>query len=409
MRSTLSPVTPTHASVWRWTGLTAIGVAVVLFVVLFALPTDRPASEERMPLAEVRPPSVTAPIVHPPSVTAPVADSQSHGPPSPPRAAQPSATDKLCGVSGPDLVRKENESLQQHAARLAENGIIRWRAGLLQSEDPKQRAMGLVLQNAALKHIPLPLNERDTPSNNDLVLLAINSDDPAIYAAALGQCRTWDYQMTVGPCQGLSVEHWTHIDPDNALPWILIAARARRAQNEAVSNEAMSQAAHASRIDSYSDEMTAAALNAPPRDVSPLEKAVVGAVLTSLYRVATPWELPELCSEEALQRAERKDQCSSIAKLAAEGSTLFDVEAARDLGRRLRWPKDQLAALDEELRSISSYAYSWDYPWGQSHPGHGVECTNFLRYDAFIDQLAAHRSERAAVRAAIKLAGAPSP
>ena len=110
-----------------------------------------------------------------------------------------------------------------------------------------------------------------------------------------------------------------------------------------------------------------------------------------------------------MQRAERKDQCSSIAKLAAEGSTLFDVEAARDLGRRLGWPKDQLAALDEELRSISSYAYSWDYPWGQSHPGHGFECTNLLRYDAFIDQLAAHRSERAAMRATIKLAGAPSP
>src|SRR5207302_1801050 len=119
MRSTLSPVTPTHASVWRWTGLTAIAVAVVLFVALFlARPADRPASEERVPLAEVRPPSVTASVVHPPSVTASVADSQSHGPPSPPRAAQPSATDKLCGVSGPDLVRKENESLQQHAARL---------------------------------------------------------------------------------------------------------------------------------------------------------------------------------------------------------------------------------------------------------------------------------------------------
>jgi hypothetical protein len=73
------------------------------------------------------------------------------------------------------------------------------------------------------------------------------------------------------------------------------------------------------------------------------------------------------------------------------------------------WPKDQLAALDEELRSISSYAYSWDYPWGQPHPGHGVECTNLLRYNAFFDQLAAHRSERAAMRAAIKLAGTPSP
>ena len=403
MRSTLSPVTPTHASVWRWTGLTAIAVAVVLFVALFlARPADRPASEERVPLAEVRPPRVTAP--------APLADSQSHGPSSPPRAAQPSATDKLCGVSGPDLMRNENESLQQHAARLAQNEIIRWRTGLQQSEDPKQRAMGLVLQNAALKHIPLPLNERDTPSNNELVLLAINSDDPAIYAAALGQCRTSDFQMTVGPCQGLSLEQWAHIDPDNALPWLWIAARARRAQNEAVSNEAMSQAARASRIASYSGEMAAVALDALPRDVSPLEKAVVGAVLTSLYRVETPWELAELCSEEALQRAERKDQCSSIAKLlAAEGSPLSDVVAAQELGRRLVWPNDQSAALDEEQKSWSTYVQSWDDPWGQSHPGHGFECTNLLRYDAFIDQLAAHRSERAAMRATIKLAGAPSP
>ena len=359
-----------------------------------------------MPLAEVRPPSETAPVVHLPRVTAPPADSRSHKL-SPPVAARLSTTDKLCGVSGPDLMRNENESLQQHVARLAKNSIIRWRTGLLKSEDPRQRAMGLVLQNASLREIGMPLNERDTPPINELVLLAINSDDPAIYAAALGECRTSDYQMTVGPCQGLSIDHWAHIDPDNALPWILTAARARRAQNEVVSDEAMSQAAHASRVASYSDEMTAGALNAPPRDASPLEKAVVGAVLTSLFRVSTPWELAELCSEEAFQRAERKDQCSSIARLAAEGSTFIDVDAAQKLGRRLGWPKDQLAALDEELRSWSSYFHSSYDAWRQAEPGH--DCAHLQRDNVFLDQLAALRSERAAMKATIKLTGAPSP
>src|SRR5437016_9078759 len=127
-------VTPTHGSgsARRWAGLGVLAAAIVLFVTLFlARPADRPAPNERAPLAEV----------HPTKTAAPPAAPQNHGPPSPPRAAQPSATDKLCGVSGPDLVRKENESLQQHAARLAENGIIRWRARLLQREDPRQRAM----------------------------------------------------------------------------------------------------------------------------------------------------------------------------------------------------------------------------------------------------------------------------
>ncbi len=385
---------------WRWAALGSLTVVVVLVVALFvALAVDRRTPKEQKLLAEVR--RIT--------VNATGRGSPSRGDETPPNATVATATDKLCGVSGSDLVRSEAETVEQHVARLTEKAIARWRTGLLESADRKQHAMGLALQNASGNPTPAPYTpyqDRDTPSNNELVLLATESDDPEIYAVALGQCGDDNLEMAAGPCQGLSLEHWARIDPDNALPWIWIAARANRLGNKARTDEALSRAAHASRLKSYLGEMSAVALDALPRNVSPLEKAAAGANLLSISRLGTPFALLDVCSEEVLESPTRKDQCSSVAKLmAAQGSTIIEVGLTVDLGRHLGWPADQLTAFEKEFRS---YVRAWVYPWGQADPGHGFECAQVLRYDAFIDQLAAYGNERAAMKATIKLTGAPN-
>ena len=55
--------------------------------------------------------------------------------------------------------------------------MLHWRKALLDSPDPRQRAVGLALGNAQPNPLAAPFALRDTPANNDLVLLAIQTNE----------------------------------------------------------------------------------------------------------------------------------------------------------------------------------------------------------------------------------------
>jgi hypothetical protein len=70
------------------------------------------------------------------------------------------------------------------------------------------------------------------------------------------------------------------------------------------------------------------------------------------------------------------------------------------LSKRLGWPDDKSNALKKEF---DSYRAALSYPWNKANPVQGFGCEKVLRYDSFIDQLAAHGgSRRAAMRATIE-------
>ena len=316
-------------------------------------------------------------------------------------------TDDLCGVSGSDQLRNDRETIEQHVARVTAKTVGRWRTALLRSADRRQRAIGLALGNAEPGSDSRRYAKPGTPANNDLVLLALETNDPAIYALALGQCSENNVDMPAGPCRRLSLEHWAQIDPDNAVPWMWIASRADKSGDPVRTDEAFSQAAKASRLDSYVGAMRALALNALPPKVTPLEKAVAGADLISISGLVTPVALvTALCSEQALQVATRRQQCSSVANvLAAHGTSTVEVSMAAILGKRLGWPEDEWIALQKES---DSYRQAPGYPWSKADSSTGFRCGTVLRYDYFIDQLAAHGgSERAAMKATIETPRTP--
>jgi hypothetical protein len=311
-------------------------------------------------------------------------------------------TDDLCGVSGSDQLRNDRETIEQHVARVTAKTVGRWRMALLRSADRRQRAIGLALGNAEPASDSRTYAKPGTPANNDLVLLALETNDPAIYALALGQCSENNVDMPAGPCRGLSLEHWAQIDPDNAVPWMWIASRADKTGDPVRTDEAFSRAAKASRLDSYVGAMRALALNALPPKVTPLEKAVAGADLISISGLVAPVALvTTLCSERALQIATRKQQCSSATNvLATHGTSITEVAMAAILGERLGWPEDKWIALRKES---DSYRPAPSYPWGKADSSAGFRCERVLRYDSFIDQLAAHGgNERAAMKATIE-------
>ena len=376
-----------RSRLWLLLGILAVAILGLWLLFVRRAPPEQPRTARS--LAPPRPAAHPAPTPAPaPAEHTPVA------------AAVPPAQEELCGVSGADQQRASGESVEQHVARLTRQAIERWRKSLLENTNPRQRAMGLALRDArpgagGLQEAP------DTSSDNALVLLAIETNDPAIYSLALGQCGAGDPQMAAGPCQGLSLEHWAKIDPDNAEPWLWIAARTDAAGDGTRTDEALRRAAGAARLDNYAGVMGAVALGALSPQVSPLEKAVAGADVISIARSTTPFALvTRLCSEQALQEGARKKQCAAVAKLlATEGSTLIEVAMAWRLGQRVGWPEDQWLPLQSEQRS---YTQALSYPWAAADVGGGFACPVVKRYDYFIDQLAASGDERAALKATVE-------
>jgi hypothetical protein len=308
--------------------------------------------------------------------------------------------DELCGVNGPDLVRIGNETIEQHVSRLTHGAISHWQSALAASEDPRRRAIGLALTNAQPQPTLGSESSKDTAANNDLVLLAIDTSDPAIYSLALGECRTGAYDMAPGPCQGLSWEHWANIDPDNPTPWLWIAAKSDRAGDQQAVEAALGKASTAAQIGAYGSALSALALDALPGDIAPLEEAVAGADVISILRIGTPIEILSLCSEAAIQRPLRKQQCSVIATaLANQGSTFIDLRLASLLAGRIGFPHETRAALSMESKNAEA-ALRRSYPWRDAGGGSGFRCDIVLDYDSFVDSLqAAGGSERTALRA----------
>jgi hypothetical protein len=377
------------------------GVLAVLGLGLVLLLTWRAAPQKSANTHALAPSQPAAHVEHPPD-RAPAAQ-------KPLAAVAPPVRDELCSVPAPQQLRAAGESVEQHVARLTDPAIARWRQGLLDTTNPRQRAMGLALRNARPGPVAEPQAPPDTPSDNELVLLAMETNDPAIYALALGQCGEGDPELAAGPCQGLSLEHWSRIDPDNAEPWLWIAARADAAGDHMRTDEALRRAAGATRLESYAGVMSAVALGALSPQVTPLEKAVAGADLVSVARYVTPFALvTRLCSEQAMQDSARTNQCAAIAKLLADqGSTEIEVAMAWRVGQRVGWPQDQWLALQGEQRS---YMRALSYPWNAADSGGGFGCPVVKRYDFFIDQLAASGDERAALKATLEFARqAPEP
>lgn len=344
------------------------------------------------------------PHANPPVAQAqPNADAQRTPAPTP----APAVMDELCGVNGPDRVRAGNETLDEHMARLTQRAIRRWKEALAASEDPRRQAIGLALTDAqpdahistAEERIPGNGPPKDTPINNKLVLLAAETGDPAIYSLAIGQCRDAGNDMAAGPCQGLSWEHWADIDPDNGMPWLWIAAKADRAGDQQGVEEALAKASAASRIEAYGSTLSALALGALPGDSAPLEKAVAGADVISIFPVGTPFEIMSLCSATAIQQTLRKQECSAIATtLAKQGSTLIDLALVSSLADRLGFPPETRAALRAEMKNARA-TVSKSVPWGFPREGAKFRCDTLLTYDRFIDALRAGGNERTALLA----------
>jgi hypothetical protein len=273
---------------------------------------------------------------------------------------------EICGVKVPPGTRDPVAAYQLVGA-LAQKSAERWLARLMDSDDLRARAAGLFLDGKISDGLTVrPMAEQ---TRDELVQLAMGAGDAAVYAMAMHACNTYAGDGS-GACQRLSLEQWARMDPDNAVPWLLIAGKARVTHDARAEAEAFGKAARAHKTDRYDDSLFDFAAAEQPTDISALEQWYMA---IEVIGIESATGLPEYtttvnhCSIEAMQDSQAKEECNALAELlVTKGTTLVDLGLGMKIGARAGWSTARIDALSQQRKALS-YAIAQSVPTGNDN------------------------------------------
>jgi hypothetical protein len=201
-----------------------------------------------------------------------------------------------------------------------------------------------------------PVQPMAEQSRDALVQLAVGAGDPFVYAMAVYACNTYSDPSAGGSCQQITLQHWSAIDADNAVPWLLLARKARAANDAATEAAAFAQAAASHKVDAYNFSLYSVTESALPNDVTPLERwslaieliGIGSAITASPYGIAA-----RRCSADAMQDGQARQQCGALAELlVGSGTTLLDLGLGASIGARAGWPPTRVAGLLQQRDAL---------------------------------------------------------
>jgi hypothetical protein len=292
--------------------------------------------------------------------------------------------DELCGygpipvVDGiphwpPDIVAATESALSSLAAELA-----------ARSAD-SERAMGMYLQliaawNAARSawsrtHGDCADDDKSCQSDaarsvaaatadarHALVRLATTTSDADAYALAIYACGYWPDESPNDPCALLNYGQWARIEPENAVPWLYLAADAQRRHDRSAFEAALNRASKARYNDPHQDLMDRIlrsdtfAAQAPPVQVALAAEmlGIQGAFASPEYLVLT-----QTCSVAAQADPNRVQTCGDLAATLVEhGRSEVDVFFGGKVAERM-------APADPRLSHVLDEADAIRWEWSQ--------------------------------------------
>jgi hypothetical protein len=282
--------------------------ALIYFLFAVHAPEDQQTSSAAGSQASTTPEMPRVPLVAPPSHIA--ADETN-----------------LCGY-GP-VKRDAVEGIRAEAAKAADNIFGRLKAKLAASRDERESALGHYLQG----------------STDKLVRTASGSRDPQVYALAFLSCN----YGTAGPCTLLSAAQWAEIEPDNALPWLLVASSAG---NDSVTrDQAIYRAANARRFEGHSPNFLAMLQWPDIRDQAPQTRSALADELQGM-QTALPMPLYtpfiQFCRDSSVDDATRTNVCSNLSRVLLEDRTMLGFSTGVKLAELAGWPPDEVKALRQK-------------------------------------------------------------
>jgi len=263
-------------------------------------------------------------------------------------------TVEVCGYGQVPIDKSDASAIFQHVGILTKGAGTRWLSALQNSGDLRARVAGLLLEGKVTGGDSLrPAAEQ---TRNDVVQLAAGAGDPAVYAMAISMCDASAASDPNSACQQISLQQWARMDPDNAVPWLLLAGAARVRHDSAAETDAFSHAAKAHKVDSYSDSVFAFAEPELPQDVTPLERSYLATEVIGVESAIRPPEYgvtSQHCSSDAMQDSNVRQQCDSLAELlVTKGTNLLDLGIGTAIGARAGWPTKRVNELVQEKHGL---------------------------------------------------------
>lgn len=313
----------------------------------------------------------------------------------------PAGTVQVCGYGTVPVDLDDPTALWTFLGRATRRTSGAWLAALLDSDDLRARAVGMVFEGKMTGGETLRPTEEAT--RDALVQLAVGSADPAVYAMALDLCSAFASTPVPGACRQLSVAHWANLDPDNATPWLMVAGQARRAHDTAAEAAAFARAAQAQRVDGYNSSMLSYASAALPPDATPLARWFLATEAVGIEAAYSPPLAATFqhCSADAVRDDQVRQDCAAVAQLLVGRATnLLDFMAGTSLGARAGWPPERVAALTRErdalLQAVNEAA--------PQKPADMWTCEGVRRGNAYMEEWM-RSNELAAARAALERSG----
>jgi hypothetical protein len=287
---------------------------------------------------------------------------------------------EVCGAGKVAVDSSDPLAPSQYVGALTQGTAVRWLSAMQDSSDLRARVAGLLLESKVDEpgH-PLAEGTRDA-----LVQLAVGAGDPAVYAMAVYACGTY-FNAPAGACERISLQGWAQRDADNAVPWLLLAGKAHGHDNVA-ETYAFARAANAEKVDAYNDSLYAFSESEMPKVATPLDRfylatEVLGlesAITTPQYSIAGRY-----CSLDAIQEADVRQQCNSLAELlVTKGTTFLDLGEGEAIGARAGWPKDRLTDLKQKRYALMQ-VITQAWPTG---PDDQWSCDGVRRGNDYMDQ-----------------------
>jgi hypothetical protein len=299
-------------------------------------------------------PRISASVEAPAAVSADPPPPVGHSIAVTPPARTGIGTVEICGHGKIPVDPGDARAIHQVVGALTKTAGTRWLAALQNSGDLRARVAGLWLDGKLTGGDPLqPVTEQ---TRDAVVELAAGAADPAVYAMALSMCGTFPGTASDGACARISLQRWADLDPANAVPWLVLAGNARRRHNDREEADAFSQAAVASKVDSYSDSLYAFAEPEMPRDATPLERSFLAVEVVGVEAALSLPQgsvLSQRCSDASVQDTLIRQQCSSLAELlVTRGTTLMDLGLGARIGARAGWSPERVRELMQDRNAL---------------------------------------------------------
>jgi hypothetical protein len=322
----------------RWVAA-GLGVAVLAVLGVWMRPRSQPIA---MPWRAASVVPAQPPVV----VKRPVATRGSEWP-----GSSDAGKIEVCGFGTVPLDATDSFAAFELVAAKTRQTAERWQSALLNSDDYRERAAGLLLQGKIAHGLTVePMTEQ---TRDALAQLAAGAQDPAVYALAVHACGAGLENPATSACTQVSLDAWARLDADNAAPWLKLAWKARVANDSAAEAYAFGQAARAHRHDSYTNSLLAFAEPELPRDATPLERWYLAVQVIGIEAAQPYGEAAQYCSAEAMHDEGVRQQCAALAELlVARGKDLIDLSIGTRIGERAGWAAPRAAHLRQEMNAM---------------------------------------------------------